>query len=117
MSEQSPEKLNSSEAPAETYSLASILSEYKSEAFIRNERRLSKEELEKRADESIREMKRSVEEELAEQEPVEETTEEALPEVREDEPEAPAPVSEEAEKAEEAEPSEKAETTPKAKKK
>ena len=104
MSEQSPEKLNSSEAPAETYSLASILSEYKSEAFIRNERRLSKEELEKRADEIIREMKRSVEEELAEQEPVEETTEETLPEVREDEPEAPAPVSEEAEKAEEAEP-------------
>ncbi len=104
MSEQSPEKLNSSEASAETYSLASILSEYKSEAFIRNERRLSKEELEKRADEIIREMKRSVEEELAEQEPVEETTEEALPEVREDEPEAPAPVSEEVEKAEETEP-------------
>ena len=69
MSEQSPEKLNSSEAPAETYSLASILSEYKSEAFIRNERRLSKEELEKRADEIIREMKRSVEEELSEPEP------------------------------------------------
>jgi chromatin segregation and condensation protein Rec8/ScpA/Scc1 (kleisin family) len=54
MSEQSPEKVNTSEAPAETFSLASILSEYKSEAFIRNERRYSKEELEKRADEIIR---------------------------------------------------------------
>ena len=79
MSEQSPEKLNSSEAPAETYSLASILSEYKSEAFIRNERRLSKEELEKRADEIIREMKRSVEDELAEQAALEEQAEEASP--------------------------------------
>ena len=104
MSEQSPEKLNSSEAPAETYSLASILSEYKSEAFIRNERRLSKEELEKRADEIIREMKRSVEEELAEQEPAEEMAEEVLPEAMEDEPEVPTPVPEEAEEASEAEP-------------
>lgn len=69
MSEQSTEKLNSSEEPAETYSLASILSEYKSEAFIRNERRLSKEELERRADEIIREMKRSVEEELSSEAP------------------------------------------------
>ena len=67
MSEQSPEKLNSSEAPAETYSLASILAEYKSEAFIRNERRLSKAELEKRADEIIREMRRSVEAQVAEE--------------------------------------------------
>ena len=66
MSEQSSEKLNSSEAPAETYSLASILAEYKSEAFIRNERRLSKDELEKRADEIIREMRRSVEETVTE---------------------------------------------------
>lgn len=65
MSEQSPEKLNQSPAPAETFSLASILAEYKSEAFIRNERRLSKEELEERADEIIREMKRSVEAEIA----------------------------------------------------
>ena len=97
MSEQSPEKLNSSEAPAETYSLASILSEYKSEAFIRNERRLSKEELEKRADEIIREMKRSVEEELSEPEPsaqeqeAEDTPEEAQPEVSAP-AEAPAPA-------------------------
>ena len=97
MSEQSPEKLNSSEAPAETYSLASILSEYKSEAFIRNERRLSKEELEQRADEIIREMKRSVEEELSEPEPsaqeqeAEDTPEEAQPEVSAP-AEAPAPA-------------------------
>ena len=74
MSEQSSEKLNSSEAPAETYSLASILAEYKSEAFIRNERRLSKDELEKRADEIIREMRRSVEEAVTE-EPVPEAEE------------------------------------------
>ena len=66
MSEQSPEKLNTSESPAETYTLASILAEYKSEAFIRNERRYSKEELEKRADEILREMKRSAEEEPSE---------------------------------------------------
>ncbi len=97
MSEQSPEKLNSSEAPAETYSLASILSEYKSEAFIRNERRLSKEELEKRADEIIREMKRSVEEELSEPEPsaqepeAEDTPEEAQAETPAP-AEAPAPA-------------------------
>ena len=91
MSEQSPEKLNSSEAPAETYSLASILSEYKSEAFIRNERRLSKEELEKRADEIIREMKRSVEEELSEPEPsAQEPEAEDTPE--EAQAETPAPV-------------------------
>ena len=89
MSEQSPEKLNSSEAPAETYSLASILSEYKSEAFIRNERRLSKEELEKRADEIIREMKRSVEEELSEPEPQEPEAEGAPEEAQ---AEAPAPA-------------------------
>ena len=91
MSEQSPEKLNSSEAPAETYSLASILSEYKSEAFIRNERRLSKEELEKRADEIIREMKRSVEEELSEPESsAQELEAEEAPE--EAQAEAPAPA-------------------------
>ena len=91
MSEQSPEKLNSSEAPAETYSLASILSEYKSEAFIRNERRLSKEELEKRADEIIREMKRSVEEELSEPEPsAQEPEAEDAPE--EAQAEAPVPA-------------------------
>ena len=91
MSEQSPEKLNSSEAPAETYSLASILSEYKSEAFIRNERRLSKEELEKRADEIIREMKRSVEEELSEPEPsAQEPEAEDTPE--EAQAKAPAPA-------------------------
>ena len=69
MSEQSTEKLNRSEAPAETYSLASILAEYKSEAFIRNERRLSKAELEERADEIIREMRRSVEAEVEEASP------------------------------------------------
>ena len=68
MSEQSPEKVNTSEAPAETYTLASILAEYKSEAFIRNERRYSKEELEKRAEEILQEMRRSAREALAEEE-------------------------------------------------
>ena len=94
MSEQSPEKLNSSEAPAETYSLASILSEYKSEAFIRNERRLSKEELQKRADEIIREMKRSVEEELSEPEPEPEEVPAAPPEPEEAAPAEPAKAPE-----------------------
>ncbi len=66
MSEQNREELNTApEASAETYSLASILAEYKSEAFIRNERRLSKAELEKQADAIIAEMKRSVEAQLA----------------------------------------------------
>ena len=100
MSEQSPEKLNSSEAPAETYSLASILSEYKSEAFIRNERRLSKEELEKRADEIIREMKRSVEEELAEEESADQAAAEAAPDIAENKTEEPALAPEEAEDSE-----------------
>ncbi len=85
MSEQSPEKVNTSEAPAETYSLASILSEYKSEAFIRNERRYSKEELEKRADEIIREMKRSVEAELSDEG-------EAAPEAADGVPEEQSPA-------------------------
>ncbi len=93
MSEQSPEKLNSSEAPAETYSLASILSEYKSEAFIRNERRLSKEELEKRAEEIIREMKLSVEAELEEDTSIWEEPEEDTPDVTE------APIASEADSA------------------
>ena len=106
MSEQSPEKLNSSEAPAETYSLAEILSEYKSEAFIRNERRLSKEELEKRAAEIIREMKRSVEEELSAQEPAEQDRAEGGPE---EETQAPAAEPEETEAA--SAPEEKAEET------
>ncbi len=86
MSEQSPEKLNSSEAPAETFTLASILSEYKSEAFIRNERRMNKEELEKRADEIIREMKRSVEAELS----GEAAPEEEAPQPAEEGPGSPA---------------------------
>ncbi|MBR4657041.1 MAG: hypothetical protein IKO68_10900 [Oscillospiraceae bacterium] len=90
MSEQSPEKVNTSEAPAETYSLASILSEYKSEAFIRNERRYSKEELEKRADEIIREMKRSVEAELSAEEDIVPETENSVSEAPSPEP-GPAP--------------------------
>ena len=93
MSEQSPEKVNTSEAPAETYSLASILSEYKSEAFIRNERRYSKEELEKRADEIIREMKRSVEAELSDEGEAASEAEDSVPEAQS--PEAqPAPEEE-----------------------
>jgi hypothetical protein len=101
MSEQSPEKVNTSEAPAETFSLASILSEYKSEAFIRNERRYSKEELEKRADEIINEMKRSVEAEIAGEEAKEEPEPPEAPAdgpetapAEETEAQAPAPETE-----------------------
>ncbi len=120
MSEQSPEKVNTSEAPAETYSLASILSEYKSEAFIRNERRYSKDELEKRADEIIREMKRSVEAELsASEEPAadEETPAEEEPAAEEGTPaeEEPAAIEEapaEAEPVPEPEDAAPAETGP-----
>lgn len=68
MSEQNREERNTApEASAETYSLASILAEYKSEAFLRNERRLSRAELEKQADAIIAEMKRSVEAQLTEE--------------------------------------------------
>ena len=100
MSEQNREERNTApEASAETYSLASILAEYKSEAFLRNERRLSRAELEKQADAIIEEMKRSVEAQLADEDvPKPETAPAAQP--AEAEPEAPeAPPVEETETA------------------
>jgi hypothetical protein len=75
------EQVNSEDA--RKYSLEAILAEYKSEAFIRNERRLSKEELEKQAEAIIREMRLSVENELREEgRPEEAEPEEPEPEVR-----------------------------------
>jgi hypothetical protein len=53
--------------PVEEYTLEAILAEYKSEAFLKNERRLSREELEKQAEEIIREMRRLAELEVAEE--------------------------------------------------
>ena len=47
--------------PVDEYTLESILAEYKSEAYLKNERRLSREELEKQAEEIIREMRRFAE--------------------------------------------------------
>ncbi len=52
------------EAESGEYTLEAILAEYKSEAFLKNERRLSREELEKQAEAIIHEMRRSVESEL-----------------------------------------------------
>jgi hypothetical protein len=49
------------------YTLEAILAEYKSEAFMKNERRLSREELEKQAEAIIREMRQSVERVLEEE--------------------------------------------------
>ncbi len=61
MSERDREQLNQADAAAEVITLESILSEYKAEAFVKNERRLSKEELEARTEAIIREMKESLE--------------------------------------------------------
>jgi hypothetical protein len=63
------EKLNNTDVSApENYTLEAILSEYKSEAFINNEKRLSKEQLEERAQAIINEMRQSVDLELTEDE-------------------------------------------------
>lgn len=60
------EKVNiGAEDMQEQYTLEAILSEYKSEAYINNERRLSKESLQQQAQEIIDEMKRSVDIELS----------------------------------------------------
>jgi len=60
MSKQSEEQLNSSPESAEMYSLSSILSEYKTDAVIRNERKLNKKELEQQAAKIIAEMRREI---------------------------------------------------------
>jgi hypothetical protein len=60
--------------PVDEYTLEAILAEYKSEAYLKNERRLSREELEKQAEEIIREMRRFAELEAAEEDkPLSET--------------------------------------------
>ena len=65
MAEREPGAGIFSEENEETYSLASILAEYKTEAFIRSERRLSREELQQQAEAILADMRRSVEEELS----------------------------------------------------
>jgi hypothetical protein len=61
MSEQGTSKVNRPEEPEEQFTLEQILAEYKSEAFIRNERRMPKEELEKQAAQIIADMRRDME--------------------------------------------------------
>ena len=108
MSEHDQTKVNNPEETAEEFTLEQILSEYKSEAFMRNERKLSKDKLEEQAERIILEVRRELsglppedeepEAEAAPQEPAEseqpaEPQREAEPEpIPEPEPE-PEPVS------------------------
>ena len=57
MSELDQTKVNKPEDPEEVFTLEQILSEYKSEAFIRNERKLSKDKLEEQAAQIIAEIR------------------------------------------------------------
>lgn len=103
------EQLNNADIDSpETYTLEDILAEYKSEAFIKNERRLSKDQLEQRAQAIIDEMKMSVERELsrAEDDEAEASAESAA---EGDEPAADAePTAGESEPQKGAEPTEEA---------
>ena len=111
MSELDQTKVNNPEDATGEFTLEQILSEYKSEAFMRNERKLSKQELEKQADRIIAELRRELngeeaeaqpgdadlpaeaaepDEELPPQLPVEETPPQSEPEPEQPEPEAEA---------------------------
>lgn len=92
MSELDQTKVNSPEEPEEEFTLEQILSEYKSEAFMRDERKLSKDKLEEQAEQIIAEIRRELdgfseededrEDEVAEPELPELTeTDESIPEV------------------------------------
>ena len=61
MSELDQTKVNNPEETEEVFTLEQILSEYKSEAFMRNERKLSKDKLEEQAEQIIAEMRRELE--------------------------------------------------------
>ena len=61
MSELDQTKVNSPEGAEEVFTLEQILSEYKSEAFMRDERKLSKDQLEEQAEQIIAEMRRELE--------------------------------------------------------
>ena len=60
MSEHDQTKVNNPEETAEEFTLEQILSEYKSEAFMRNERKLSKDKLEEQAERIIAEVRREL---------------------------------------------------------
>jgi hypothetical protein len=68
MSELDQTKVNIPEEPEEEFTLEQILSEYKSEAFMRDERKLSKDRLEEQAEQIIAEMRRELEGPSAEEE-------------------------------------------------
>ena len=87
MSESHQTKVNNREEAAEEFTLEQILSEYKSEAFMRNERKLPKETLEAEAERIIAEVRRGLEA----PEPEQEAEEVPLPEVPEEAPD-PAPA-------------------------
>lgn len=69
MSEHDQTKVNNPEETAEEFTLEQILSEYKSEAFMRNERKLSAKELESQAESIIAEVRRELEDPPTEEEP------------------------------------------------
>ena len=60
MSELDQTKVNNPEEPEEEFTLEQILSEYKSEAYMRDERKLSKDKLEEQAAQIIAEMRREL---------------------------------------------------------
>lgn len=80
MSELDQTKVNNPEEPAEQFTLEQILSEYKSEAFMRNERKLSKDKLEVQAERIVAEMRRELEGLPPEEEEASADAEEAPPE-------------------------------------
>lgn len=75
MSELDQTKVNIPEEPEEEFTLEQILSEYKSEAFMRDERKLSKDKLEEQAEQIIAEMRRELDGSSAEEEQKSEASE------------------------------------------
>ncbi len=75
MSELDQTKVNIPEEPEEEFTLEQILSEYKSEAFMRDERKLSKDKLEEQAEQIIAELRRELDGSSAEEEQAAEASE------------------------------------------
>ena len=101
MSEHDQTKVNNPEDSAEEFTLEKILSEYKSEAFMRNERKLSKQELEKQADSIIAELRRELEASAEEPPAAEELPQEEAAPVSE-QPPSPPPEAESGKASDEA---------------
>ena len=117
MSETDQTKVNKPEETAGEFTLEQILSEYKSEAFIRNERKTTKKELEKQAEQIIAEIRRELEDQPSgdqaaeENAPEQKTLESVLADLFRKEPEAES--APEPETIPEAKPEERTATDPK----